>query len=374
MSRFALRTTLILWPIASFVLSLIQIFLDRDQQWDLRNYLNGLKAYREGLDPYLDGAFIYPPVYLPILNWLTRAFTYDQLFVGLLALKVVGFAALLVTWAKYVLPRLPAYVILPVIWLGFYATFAIDFYAGNVSVFETLGLFLGFACLIGDRLYAGALLIALAATAKIAPIVFLVALLIRPRGQGPFAAGVASFCFYLGFNYGTFPKFSRDFVTQAWSRTQESKLINPSSLAFIRDALPTSFTSLAPVIWFVFAVSIYALSWRAWRSRGDRSPRESILFLILVYVVTVPRMKDYAFMLAIPSVIFALTHFRPRRPEWLLILPLLLNSKVSAPVLFETPFALFWGYYPLAVALGFWALFAFGLRRRRSLSTGDRPC
>ena len=365
MTKFTLRATLILWPIASFVLSVAQIFIDRGQQWDLRNYLNGLTAYRDGLNPYVDSSFIYPPVFLPILNWLTVNRTYDQLYVGLLFGKVAFILVLLGIWKRWFAKDTPAHVFLPLAWIGFFSTIAIDLYAGNVSVVETTLLFAGFLSFTKGHLYAFAALIAIASTPKIAPIVFLVALLTKPNGWRPFLAGFGGFTFFLGFNYGLYPTFSRSFLTEAWSRTSESQVINPSSLAFIKDALPKFADVGAPVVWLAFAIFVYVVSWRAWR-RQNTAPTglESILFLILVYVLTVPRMKDYAYMIALPSALFAIQSYRVRRPEWLLAIPLAVNTARSAPLLFETPFGLLWYYYPLAVALGFWWIFVDEFRRR----------
>jgi hypothetical protein len=80
------------------------------------------------------------------------------------------------------------------------------------------------------------------------------------------------------------------------------------------------------------------------------------MFAILVFVITMPRMKDYAYMVAIPSVLFAVHEFDWNRiPRWVLVLPLVLvPPRAEWPWLFDGIFDLFWSYYPLFFAGLFW--------------------
>jgi hypothetical protein len=175
-------------------------------------------------------------------------------------------------------------------------------------------------------------------------------------------------------NFLLFPDLIKRFADEALRRTQESGYYNPSSYALIRDVLTAALHpfNLVPndvlpgIIYLVFAAAFLLKSWRAWAlskaARGDSQNARSLLiyFSILVYTIAMPRMKDYAYMLAIPSVLFALESFEIKTPRWLMFLPLVLlvpRESVEEPRLFSWVFATLWKYYPLFVALFFWRVY-----------------
>src|SRR5262249_3141655 len=91
-----------------------------------------------------------------------------------------------------------------------------------------------------------------------------------------------------------------------------------------------------------------------------------ILFSILVYTLTMPRMKDYQYMIAIPSVLFAIENFEILIPRWIVFLLLLFIYRGGAypgPPLFRfLP-----EYYPLFVASFFWYLYLRELKKQSVL-------
>lgn len=104
----SLQLLLILLPIASFVVSIHEIFVRTDlYQWDLRVYYNGPIEYAQGLNPYKLSHFVYLPVFLPLFRLLFLSFTYEQTYVIFLAAKIICFFSLLVLWKKYFLQTIP---------------------------------------------------------------------------------------------------------------------------------------------------------------------------------------------------------------------------------------------------------------------------
>jgi hypothetical protein len=90
----------------------------------------------------------------------------------------------------------------------FYFTFAfgsaalVDVTAGNIAIFEQLLLWLGFAALLSRRWWTFALLVVVAAQAKLTPVFFLGLLLVideRPRWS-PFLGGSLLFALAVGAN------------------------------------------------------------------------------------------------------------------------------------------------------------------------------
>ena len=378
------RISIILATIASFVVSIIRILREPDQyQWDFKVYYNSPLLLAQGQDPYeaysvlkhlgAKGAFVFPPVYLQIFRAFSSLFTYDQCYWIFLFTKILCFATLLAIWKKFFLKTTQLYVFAVFVWLGFYATFLIDFQAGNVAVFETMILFLAFVCFLKDRLGWFVFLIVFAASIKLTPIFFLVLLLLAPNRYSVryFALGCAGFLSYALLNLILFSDLTRQFISEAMKRINESGVINPSSHGFINQMLRTSLSPfnlipssmLVNVIYLAVGICIVWTSWRAWKlvkivDEGNNFNRLFlILFSILVYTLIMPRMKDYAYMIAIPSVLFAIERFEILVPRWIVFLPLvLISSGDSRPPLFR----IFADYYPLFVASFFWYLYLRG--------------
>jgi hypothetical protein len=73
-----------------------------------------------------------------------------------------------------------------------------------------------------------------------------------------------------------------------------------------------------------------------------------------------PRMKDYAYILVIPSILFAIEHFEILVPRWILFVLLVLVSCYTMPPVFQ----IFSDYYSLFVALFFWYLYLCEFKKR----------
>jgi len=375
------RISIILVTLGSFVLSIVRILREPDRfQWDLQVYYNSPLWLAQGQDPYavhgfVDG-FSYSPIHLQIFRVFPSLFTYDQFYWVFLFAKIVSFAILLAIWKKVFLRETHLHVFAIFVWLGFYSTILIDLQAGNVSIFESMLLFLGFLCFLKQRLYSFVFLIVLAASFKIMPIFFLILLLLAPNRYSLkcFALGCVGFLAFALLNLVLFPDLTKQFISWAPRTTNELEHLNPSSLAFIRDMLSSSLDhfGLAPnsilvnATYLAVAIWIFCASWKSWRLAKVVNEGSNydllclILFSILVYTLTVPRMKDYAYIIAIPSVLFAIEHFKVSVPRWISFLPLVIISYYTIPPLFR----IFLDYYPLFVASFFWYLYSCELEKR----------
>jgi hypothetical protein len=392
----AFHVFLVVAVLGSFVLSIAKILYEPGQfQWDLKVYYTSPILYAQGLDPYTD--FVFPPLYLVVFKVFSSLFTYDQFYWIFLFLKIASVAILLIIWKTWFL-RETSFVIFAIfIWLGFYSTFLMDFQAGNVSSFETTLLFIAFLCFLIDRLVPFVLFVILAASFKLTPILFLLLLLLSSNKHKVwyFAVGCLGFLIFGLLTFVLFPDLTKRFIFEAMKRVSSGDLhwsslglinyffwqyferfdVRPSNAPTYTAIWPPSWT-LVMLIYFVFAISILWISWRALcavRTMNENS-RNSRLFItlcsILVYTLTMPRMKDYAYMLAIPSILFAVERFEIKFPRWLLFVPLVLISPYGLqPSLFRIIGGAFWLYYPLLVAFFFWYLYLCEARRRSCEST-----
>jgi hypothetical protein len=390
--RFAdrvFRISIILATVASFVLSIATILrAPHDFQWDLKVYYNSPLLLTQGQDPYEVvvpqgqdhfelGTFVFPPIYLHIFRVFPNLLTYDQFYWIFLFAKILSFVILLVIWKKCFLKTTQLDVFAIFVWLGFYSAVLADFQAGNVTVFETTLLFLAFLCFLKDRLGWFVFFTIFAASIKITPIFFLILLLLAPNRYSLryFAIGCMGYFAFALLNLILFPDLTKQFISEAMARiTNEGGYHNPSSLAFIKSTLTNNLTHLSSIpglilvnlIYLTVAIWISWTSWKAWRlvksvDKGDNYNRSFlILFSTLVYTLIMPRMKDYAYMITIPSVLFAIERFEILVPRWTVFLLLVLISPAyTAPPVFRV----LSGYYPLFVASFFWYLYLRELKK-----------
>jgi len=377
------RILIILAVVGSFVLSIARILHEPSHfQPDLKVFYNSPLLLAQGQDPYdaIISGFVYPPIYLQIFRVFSSLFTYDQFYWVFLFAKILSFAILLAIWKKSFLKATRLDVFAIFVWLGFYSPVLVDFQAGNVTVFETMVLFLAFLCFLNDRLNLFVFLIFLGASIKITPIFFLILLLAAPTRYSLryFAFGCVGFLAFALLNLSLFPDLTKQFILEAMNRITEPGYFNPSSLAFINDALRSGLnhfrlipsSSLVNVIYLAVGVWILWTSWSAWRlvkivdEGNNYNLSFLVLFSILVYTLIMPRMKDYAYMIAIPSVLFAIERFEILVPRWIAFVPLVLISAAARPPIFM----ILSKYYPLFVAGFFWYMYLRELKKQSVLS------
>jgi hypothetical protein len=292
----------------------------RDRQPDFKNYYYAAVNAQSGADPYdpaaqtraaghsIPGRFLYPPITLNVFRPLT-ALPVDHASWVFLGLKCLGVAGLLALWVTHFnpFPREPWWLLaLAVHAVG--RPFALDLKAGNIAVFEQLGLWLAILCHLRGWHWRASGLIALTAAFKLTPILFLAlgVLGLDPRGRrAALVTGLAFGAIVLNPllpGNDRVPEFFRVALMQ-----DERGAINPCAMAWFRDLFQVlqrqtgwETASLAMPAYALFVATVAGLGAVALlkRSRTLR-PMERVCLMILVYALCVPRLKNYSYLLAI---------------------------------------------------------------------------
>lgn len=314
-SRFL--SGVILLALANFVL---RVALDPGLQWDFRVYHSAPTALTNGMNPYGTGgggfdyrglAFLYPPITLYVLEPLTLL-SYRSGLLAFLTLKLAALAALLIVWHRNFEPLSPAWPTVLFLAYAFNAPILKDIEAGNIAVFEQLGLWLAFAFMLRDRPYMAGAILAVIAQFKLMPILFLGLLLIaypQPRWK-PFWISLGLFVVLLASNAVLLPDMTRQFIDMFGANVphlDERGSINPSSLALVRDATDELTRLGFPVgrtaanLTFVAIIGLIGAPamWLVW-ARQDvvrRDPKWAIYVACTIFAIATPRMKDYSYIL-----------------------------------------------------------------------------
>ena len=341
-------------------------------QWDVGVYWWGGRAFAHGVSPY--GPIPRQPEYLH--------FVYPPLVAAVFSpFAVLNVSATKVLW--FVLKAI-AFVTTVRIWrsrLGgeqmtvpplFFFTFAfgsallVDFTAGNIAVFEQCLLWLGFAALLSRRWWVFALLVVIAAQAKLTPIFFLGLLLVIDRRPqwAPFVGGATLFAVAVGANALLLPDQSREFLASI-SSLRERGWGDPSTLGVMEDLvdqlrglrlpLPPVTAHLlylaaaAAVLWHT------VLWWRARRELKSHDPLLVVLVTLTVYALVMPRMKDYSYVALLPVGWYVLSARRQVAAP-LAVLAVLVPRPVPQLKLWLPLVPQVYTYAPLIAALVLWSV------------------
>jgi hypothetical protein len=251
-----------------------------------------------------------------------------------------------------------------VVLLGFNATTFSDLYAGNITCFEQLLLWLGIAALLTGRRMLFAVLIPVAATPKYLPMVLVLLLLFeRRKAILPLLVSAGSFLAIQGISLALSPARTARFFTMA-SALDERGRAAPSSLALLRDTLNPVFRPWVPlVLYIVIAVSVLAVfCLLVVRLRKSETWQKAPWFLLsgalLSYLLVIPRLKSYGFLLVIPVAVWLLA--RVKRGTLLmgtLLLCLSTTSPLPKALLTGSQFwPIIWEYNALLCVFALWLL------------------
>ena len=180
-------------------------------QWDFKAYYTAVKVYEQGEDPYnvenlrkLGSRIL--PFHYPL--WTVHALKpivaldYPDSHRLWLVLKVAALALLLLLWKRCFLRDTGWWLLLPVSLLAFGGATVWDINAGNITAFEQLLLWTGFAFLLRSRVVLFVVFVTLAAAIKQLPAAFLL-LVLLPGVRSPRAivAGVLGVLAVVAFTF-----------------------------------------------------------------------------------------------------------------------------------------------------------------------------
>lgn len=366
-----------------FALSIISLMrAPNEGQWDFRTYYSAAKVAAAGQDPYdfevlekTSGTGFYC-AYPPAALWFYRlflSFDYEVAARLFLFLKCGLLLGLMAIWTGVFLRGESKALFFLFCLLAFNRTISLDLAAGNISILEQFLIWAAFAFYVKRRFPLFCLLIVLAASVKMLPILFLFLVLAADdkRKYAYFGASAAAFFLYLSVQYVLGPRMFMAFLKGASRTLEEGGIIAPSTLAFLREASEGLAARLGIALpvgaeWILFGLaalavlSISSAACFALRS-ADTADRGTsmIFFACAVYAIIHPRFKDYSFiLLLVPSyAVMKRTKISGAFPF------LFLLSVLPVPLLLPTGAfslrSLFWNHYPLLIAYGVWAMYVF---------------
>jgi len=339
-------------------------------QWDFYMFYGSATEFLQGASPYRGRglSFYHPPLTLYLYGLFARL-PFPLAYELWLALKVVALGALFLIWNHRFLQLDFAWMTTVYFILAYNGTIYSDLVSGNVSLFEQLGLWIGFAALLQGRYALFSVCIILVAQFKLTPVFFAVLLLLvpkRPQWQW-FAACALGFVAVFLLNLLFQPALLVDFFAAA-AALDERGAQSPGTLALIRDVFDriggSNYSERAradEAAFVIAALVIGAVSLAAvvrHRLTGAEPDSKLIVYFACVaYALAVPRMKSYSYiLLLIPTL--ALICNLPRRtlvPAAGAVLVALVLFPLGGSLLpFRSLSQLFYEYMPLAAAFAVW--------------------
>ncbi len=300
-------------------------------QWDFKTYLFAGRLIHEGGNPYdaarlaafSQGETSYTFVYAPIVGVVLGLIPpMDELmaYYVFYAVKIICLVVLCYVWKKYFLQTSQLVGFLLILAFGFRETVASDLRSGNISIFEQLAIWISLIWYMkGDFWKFGGGIIAISLI-KILPIVFLVLLLFDPqqRQMKKFLVCLLIFALLMLLQYVMYPQLFQSFITAVHSINERAPT-NPSLLAAAFDAsdrlrnlsglgLLTS-PVVGSVMYGAVAVVILAISVRT-IVRHDVNAVAVVMIFCATLALTLPRFKDYSYVLMIIPATNAVTFLR----------------------------------------------------------------
>lgn len=357
------------------------------QPWDLKLCLACAETLAAGESPYdreqiIEGVSfpcLYPPLAFDLYRPLAAL---EDAVPWWNALKVLGFAALLLLWRRLLPPGNDWWRL--AFALGAFGTpFFAEYRSGNAGSLEQLALWGAFALFIAGRYAAFAVALAAVAQLKLQPVLFLGLLLLAPKPRWKdFGLGVAAFAALFGLNELLHPGLLTEYLARLGDPSAgwrfERGPNNCSVWAFIQHLLETAggnrplaarWASLLVLPWSCFVVAATAISARrvaVGLGSDEEKRRHAVLLATAAFALLAPRFKDYAFFMLIPAALVALESAAPllwRAP--LLVFAFLNSTKAAAERMGLGQWALTAGYFKLYAAVLVWGVLLSLAERKR---------
>jgi hypothetical protein len=364
------------WPVAlALILCAGASWKVQSAQWDFEVYYYAAKASHAGLDPYATQSltqvagrrmplpFVYPPAFLALFAPIAHLALGTAKTAYLLA-KLAALAGLLLLWGCFCRNTRETLILLAIVVLGYSGTIFADLYAGNITCFEQLLVWLAVAALVTGHRFAFAVLIPLAAAVKGLPMALVLLLLFEGRKAiFPMLVSAGLFVVIEGSSRIMWPARTARFLALA-SGLDERGHSAPSILALLRDSLGPGGKAWVPLALYLAVVAFIlgAFTFRAIRLSHARAWQRAPWILLsgafLSYILVGPRLKSYGFVLVVPVAAWLLA--RAKRGSWLmgtLVICLSAYAPLPKALLPQSQFwPLLWEYYALLCVFALWLL------------------
>ncbi len=375
-------------------------------QWDFATYYYAGRAIGRGQNPYdqavlaslmaadgnlvpsADLPFVYTPLSLPLFSAFS-VLPYALAVRLWLLFKVLLLGVLLVIWRRNFLPGASWPLLGLFGLLAFGATVYIDLQAGNVSTIEQVLIWSAFGALLRRRGVLFAALVLLAAVFKINALLLLGLLVFfwpTKKAAALIVGAIVAFALVVFASFTLVPSSGLGFLANAGQialAAHERGYVNSSALALATDLvnqaahalglvapawLPlAAFGLFAAVVMGVTVLVLLALNLNA-APRRPELERLTIFVFCAAYMLVMPRLKNYSYILLIPPA-FYLAQALQGRSALPLLLFILLVQPATAHNLFKLagPIGLFWDYYLFFLAVATWVAGLLVVRDQRQL-------
>ncbi len=390
---------LLAWGYVALILTYLLVSPHRFQQ-DFFIQYDAAQAYSQGTDPYslqnLDrfpnhprGLFYsYPPIALYFYK-LFIPLSHVPVYYVWMILKLSALAGLIFLWKKYVLPLRGDPLTVLYFILAFNGTLFVDLWAGNLTILEQLAYWLGFSFLIRGRVWPFCVMIILVSQVKLTPVCLLGLLLVieaRPKWLA-FFASLAGFFALFSTNFLLFRENATKFYLVASQNLMEHGINSPSTLALYYDVLAVFRrhgirppVGTAEMFFAITAIAVLAVAlWTCWQYHTNAKPSGPLmpaLLICLVYVLVMPRFKNYMFIYALMPALYALWNSGRRLLAPVLAVLLVLPNPDSYVPVIGIAADLFYDYLPLLCAYLVFAWFVVEMARPdwwRIITSGVAP-
>ena len=373
-----MKTLVVALLIACATLVVAGLWRDPDERlFDFKTYYCAANVYEMGQNPYrvenlraFGGnprllGFYYPLSALHLFRPIARL-DYPVAHRLWLALKVAALAALFLVWKRWFLPGTGWPVLLAAGLFAFDAATLWDLGVGNITVFEQLCLWTGFAFLLRARTTVFVVCVVLASAAKLLPAAFLLLLFtpaLRSRANTlRFAAGVLAVALMTFLPFAADRVYLSDFLRGLVGQHPPLEF-NPSLLGVVDELRlhrGSAFLGTGWPRWVLVAVyyaALIAVSRRLLRWAADpASPARTILAGAWLYALVAPRLIIYSYMVAIvPLLGLLLPALRQSKAgEWAVVAAVSVTGLQTLPWKFvsdATPLILLWGAWLALVVM-----------------------
>ncbi len=297
------------------------------RQDDFFAYYYRSLAFTEGRNPYdpapiqtpanglIRGKYLYPPMTLSVFQLLSRMDVRTAYYV-FLTIKTVFLVLLITLWFRYFnWAQIDHRLFLIVCILGFGRCLERDLDAGNIIPFEEMAVWLAMLFFLRGRWFIYSLIIACVALFKVTPILLLGLCFTQRSPHAWFAAIVAAGAYLLVlFNPWLNPPAMRAQFFALAFRQKERGSINPCPWAWINQytdfwqhRLGIHFPALPFILYGIFLLLLGGSALAVLlRHRWQLNRITSIVLILFVYALSIPRFKDYSYALMIIPALYVI--------------------------------------------------------------------